>query len=347
MMKALAVVFYEGLVDDHSIAGSFAALQRVVAASRIILFPAVVSKYKRLRILDKLRNPPRRWDPLYFLVYKYYLCRDLSFRDRLQCAINHYEHEANNYNDKYFQRIRTPNGITLWDWVMDSVRFALILATTDFNRQEGELSVSLYADNVRLCMMSFCYVDANMFGLRARSTMLISRNQTDTAAPGSRMKFDQRFKGAPPQFFCLFAICGIAMSNGFKTILGIKHDLQIAYDTNYELGFRHSYSDLWERFGGVNIDERIYLLEAPPKLSPLALVNPTHRRRALYRRRIWHEIAQSACAALDRYRLSPRQFGPLAPRSFSERDPRADCRRAAAGAGMGRADAPIRTQPPA
>ena len=345
MLKALAVVFYEGLVDDHSIAGSLSAIQRVFVASRIILFPGIVSRYRCLKILDKLHNPPRRWDPLYFIVYKYYLCRDFTFQNRLQCAMNHYEHEENVYHDEYFKKIQTPNGIILWEEVIDSVRFTLALTATDSNRQEGELSVTLCGDNIKLCMMSFCYIDAGIFELRSNITMLISRNQTYTAAAGSRGKFDRRFKGAAPQFFCLFAVCGIAMSNGFKNILGIRHDLQIAYDTKHELGFRHSYSDLWEKFGGVNVNGRIYLLEVPPKLSPLALVNPTHRRRALYRRRIWHEIAQSACSALDRYRASPRQSGPLPSRSFNEYGPRADRqRRAVAAAGTDPADGPIRTE---
>ena len=345
MLKALAVVFYEGLVDDHSIIGSLSAIRRVFAASRVILFSGIISKYRRLKILDKLHNPPRRWDPLYFIVYKYYLCRDFTFQDRLQCAMNHYEHEENVYRDEYFEQIQTINGITLWESVIDSVHFNLALTTTDSNRQEGELSVTLCADNIKLCMMSFCYINADIFGLRSNVTMLISRNQTYMATAGGRGKFDRRFKGAAPQFFCLFAVCGIATSNGFQNILGIRHDLQIAYDTNHELGFRHSYSDLWEKFGGVNVNGRIYLLEVPPKLSPLALVNPTHRRRALYRRRIWHEIAQSACAALDRYRASPRQAEPLPSRSFSEYGHHADPRRrAAAAAGPDRADGPIRIE---
>src|SRR5689334_23035210 len=148
--------------------------------------------------------------------------------------------------------------------------------------------------------------------------MLISRNQTYITATGKRNEFDRRFKGAAPQLFCLFAISGIAMSNGFKNVLGIKHDLQISYDNDYELGFRHSYTDLWEKFGGVNVSGGSFLLDLPLKLSPLELVNPTHRRRAMYRRRTWHDIAQRARAAMDRYRLSPRQCGPLPGRSFNE-----------------------------
>jgi hypothetical protein len=151
--------------------------------------------------------------------------------------------------------------------------------------------------------MSFCYLDANIFGLRSQSTLLITRNQTDVTA--ARDLFDRNFKQSVPQFFCLFAVCGIAMSNGFKKIMAIRHDSQIAYDKKYESGFRNSYTELWERFGGVDVDGRTYLLDVPLELSPLSLVNPTHRRRARSRRRNWDEIAQSACSALDGYRVSP------------------------------------------
>ena len=142
MLKALAIVFYEGLVDDHSIVGSLRAFQKLLAASRIMFFPDVIFTYKRLGILDKLYNPPRRWDPLYFAVYKFYLCKDLAFGERLQCAMSHYEHETNNYNSVIFT-------ISLIIYYNTLIPFTLLyVAATDFNRQEVELSVILYADNI-------------------------------------------------------------------------------------------------------------------------------------------------------------------------------------------------------
>ena len=187
--------------------------------------------------------------------------------------------------------------------VVDGVQFRLVLTAIDDNRHEGELCVILSADNSRLCMVSFCYLDANIFGLRSCSTMMITRNQTDLTA--ARDVFDRSFKQSAPHFFCLFAVCGIAMSNGFRNILAIRHDSQIAYDKKYESSFRNSYTELWERFGGVDVDGRTYLLDVPLKLSPLPLVNPTHRRRARRRRRNWDEIAQSAFSALHSYRVAP------------------------------------------
>jgi uncharacterized protein VirK/YbjX len=307
MLKALTIVFYEGLVDDHSILGSLFAFRRLLVAARVLFFPSVVFKYKYLGVMDKLFNSTRRWDPLYFVVYEFYLCRKFSFRERLQCAMTHHQYEARNYEREYFNQIYSSGGVRLWERVVGDAHFTLTLIATDFNRHEGELSAVLSANNVRLCLMSFCYLDANIFGLRSQSTMLISRNQTDVTS--FREMFDHCFKQSTPQFFCLFAVCGIAMSNGFRNVLAIRHDSQVAYDKKYESGFRNSYTELWEKFGGMDVDGRTYLLDLPLKLSPLSLVNPTHRRRARRRRRNWDEIAQSACSALDRYRVAPAPPG--------------------------------------
>jgi uncharacterized protein VirK/YbjX len=303
MLKAFAIAFNEELAKGDSVLTPLRAFLRLLAASRIMFFPDVTLKYKHLNVLEKLFNPIRMWDPLYFAVHKFYLCRSLTFKERLQCAMHHHEYEASNYRHEYFGQIYSSDGMRLWEQVVDSVHFTLALTSSDDNRHEGELSVVLYADNFRLCRISFCYVDANVFGLRSRSTMLISRSQTDITA--ARDMFDRCFKQSTPQFFCLFAVCGIATSNGFRNVLAIKHDSQIAYDKKYESGFRNSYTELWERFGGVDVDGRTYLLDVPLKLSPLSTVRPTHRRRARCRRRNWDEIAQSACSALDSYRVAP------------------------------------------
>ena len=159
----------------------------------------------------------------------------------------HHEHEANNYDRRYFEQVYPGNGIILWEKTINAIRFKIVLTAVDDNRHEGELCVILYAGNSRLCMMSFCYLDANIFGLPSYPTMLISRNQTDVTT--ARDTFDRSFKQSTPQFFCLFAVSGIAMSNGFRNVLAIRHDSQVAYDKKYDSGFRNSYTELWESCG--------------------------------------------------------------------------------------------------
>ena len=146
-----------------------------------------------------------------------------------------HEYEAKNYNRDYFEQVYPGSRILIWEQLVDSVHLRLVLTAIDDNRHEGELCVSLYADYSRLCMMSFCYLDANIFGLPSYPTMLITRNQTDVAA--AREVFDRSFKQSAPQLFCLFAVCGIAMSNGFRNVLAIKHYSQIAYDKDTSSGF--------------------------------------------------------------------------------------------------------------
>ena len=83
-------------------------------------------------------------------------------------------------------------------------------------------------------------------------TMLISRNQTDPTS--FRQLFDQCFKQNTPQLFCLSAVCGIALTNEFRTMFAIKHDAHIAYEDPLDARFRNSYTALWEEFDAVEID---------------------------------------------------------------------------------------------
>jgi uncharacterized protein VirK/YbjX len=105
------------------------------------------------------------------------------------------------------------------------------------------------------------------------------------------------------QFFCLSAVCGIATANGWTKILGIRHNLQIAYQACYETGFRNSYTLLWQQFDAREIDRHVYELDVPLKVRSLELINRSHRTRARARRQYWDSITCSARAALIGYRL--------------------------------------------
>jgi uncharacterized protein VirK/YbjX len=135
-------------------------------------------------------------------------------------------------------------------------------------------------------------------------TILISRNQTDRTP--ARAWFDQCFKQNTPQFFCLAAVCGIAVSNELKALLAIKHDSQIAYEETFDSGFRNSYTALWERFDAVEIEQHVYMLAVPLNLRPLGSVDGGHRARARNRRKYWDDILQSARCCLVNHRIASK-----------------------------------------
>ena len=296
MLKALTIVYQEGLAAGTH----YSSILRLLAALRILLFPHGVLQFHSMEILKKLYNPMRTHDPLYFLVHNYYISRHFTLSQRVQSAITHHKFELKNYNSEYARQVYRSNGVLLWERSVDNLHFTIVLIATEDNRHEGDLSVILSVDNIRLCRMSFCYLNARIFGLTSHMTMLISRNQTERTP--SRDLFSRCFKQNTPQFFCLSAICEIAMANEFEAVLAIKHDAQIAYEESFNSGFRNSYSALWEKFDAVECDRHVYRLNVPLKLRPLPFVNRVHRARARDRRRNWDDIVQSARSRMIDYR---------------------------------------------
>ena len=286
-------------------ATAYSVFFRVLAALRIVLFPNAMFKFHSMELTLKLYSPLRQQhDPLYFLTHKYYISKLISLRQRVQVAMDHHKYEFQNYDNEYVRQVYHSDGILLWERTVDNFKFAIVLIATDDNRHEGDLSLILSVNNTRLCRMSFCYPNASIFGLPSRATMLISRNQTDRTL--ARDSFEQCFKQNTPQFFCLAAVCGIALASEFKTLLAIKHDSQIAHEEEFDSGFRNSYTALWEKFDAAEIEQHVYMLNVPLHLRPLPLVESGHRVRARNRRRHWDDISQSARSCIVTRRINSR-----------------------------------------
>jgi uncharacterized protein VirK/YbjX len=298
MLNALVIVYRQERARQNGTV--YSAIRRTLSGTRILLFPRIISQLNSMNLLDKLEHLTRNHDPLYFIVYRYYISRQFTINQRVQVAMYHHHYESSLFDSEYISKIYNSDGILLWERWFSNLRFTIVLIATPDNLNEGELSVILSVNKVRLSIMSFCYLKSGVVGLSPDTTLLISRNQTSRTS--SRELFDQCFKQNTPQLFCLFAVCGIAMANEFKTILGIKHDAQIIYKDSLDKGFRNSYTALWEKFDGVEIDRQAYMLSVPLNLRPAGLVSAGHRRRARARRGYWDEIVQSARSTLAKYR---------------------------------------------
>jgi uncharacterized protein VirK/YbjX len=298
ILKALQVSYREELARSDGTV--FSAIKRAINGVRILFFPRTIAQFKSMNLMEKLKHPTRDHDPLYFVVYRYYISKQFTISQRMQTAIDHHQYESLFFDCEYIRKTYRSDGILLWEQSFDGLRFTIVLIATPDNRNEGELSVVLSVNDVKLSIMSFCYVKANLFGLSPCMTLVISRNQTSRTP--SRELFDQCFKQNTPQLFCLSCICGIAMINEFGTIFGIKHDAQIIYKKSMDSGFRNSYTALWEKFEGVEIDRQAFMLSVPLNLRPVGQVSAAHRRRARARRWYWDQIVQSTCSSMARYR---------------------------------------------
>jgi uncharacterized protein VirK/YbjX len=306
--------------ESDSATRSWLAPFRLIAACRILAFPLKLKQLWSLNFMRSYFPNKNKRDTFFFLTHDHYLSRDFTLAQRVDCAINHYSFEGQNYGSTYHRSVyESPHGLVLWHRVVDSTRYTIALRATEDNRYEGDLSVLCFANETRVCRVSFSYVDGSVFGFRPERTMFVTRNQTDRNPELQR--FRDSFKQNSPPYFCLASACGIAMANGMRAIFLVKDDAQIAYEERYAEGFRNSYSALWEAFGAQEIDDgRAYTMSIPPKLNPLSTVK--HRNRAVARRTHWLEIALSARQAMlnDRTSWTPRPIdgedlsGSTAPR---------------------------------
>jgi uncharacterized protein VirK/YbjX len=278
---------------------------RLIAATRILSFPSKLKQLWSLNFMRPYFSGDKNRDTFYFLTHDYYLSRYFTLAERVDCAISHYSFEGENYGPTYRSSVyQSPLGLVLWQRVVNGTRYTITLRATDDYRYEGDLSVLCFVDNARVCRVSFSYVNRVLFGLQAELTMFVTRNQTDRN-PELQL-FRNAFKQNSPCYFCLAAVCGIAMAHGMRAIFMIRDDAQIAYNKLYAEGFKNSYSALWEAFGAEEIDDRsAYRMSIPLKLNPLS--NVKHKTRAVARRRNWMEIILSARRAMlvDRASRAP------------------------------------------
>jgi uncharacterized protein VirK/YbjX len=295
MLKAFIITFHEELAEKNV----FYASLRTLAGLRLLLFPSRALQFRSMNLLEKLSHAPNKHDPLYFLTHNFYLSKRFNLPQRLECAMTHHEFEFEKYRTEYVDRVYRSNGALLWQKIVDGHHFTLMLICTEDTRHEGDLSVVLSVDGMGLGRMSFSYINASVFGLAPEMTILISRNQS-YHNPGRKL-FLNSFKQNAPPYFCLAAICGIAMASGFKAFFGINHDAQVSYEKAFDTGFRNSYSALWGKFEGVEVCSQAYKLDVPLKLRPLNEVSPTHRTRARKRRAYWNDIMQSTCWGMTEY----------------------------------------------
>jgi uncharacterized protein VirK/YbjX len=291
------------------------------AADALRALAGVAWLWRHPEQLARLFQEPvlRRWivddpqaDPLVHASHRDFLVRSLTGRQRIQCARDHYAHEALKFDSRYLGLVYRGAGLTLWRRQTAGHTFTITLCSPAAQRHEGLLSLVLKCGDHTLHRMAFAWVDAGLFCDASiwGPTMLLTRNQTFGAGSGHRQAFEAAFPHNSPAYFCLAAAQGIAALLGHQSMAGIRHADQIAYEPQHAASFQRSYSDFWAQFGGVELHRYAYKLSVPVELKPLSEVKASHRSRARNRRENWQGIFRATGEALGRYHLVPPVFRP-------------------------------------
>lgn len=275
---------------------------RVLRASRILLFPEKLAQLWRMGFLRCFFGSGEYPDKFFFLSYNHYLSRRFSLRQRVSCAVDHYGHEWRSCGPRYHEAVYgSAEGLTLWKRTVHGTQYTLCLRATEDLRREGDLSILCFAGGTRVCRVSFSYVRGGLFGIDSPFTIFVTRNQSDRNAALQRFRAD--FKQNSPPYFCVAALCGIAMAHGIYQICLIQDEAQIAYQPCHAQSFKNSYSEFWRAFGANQWETRgIFTMTVPPELNPISTVK--HKARAAARRQNWLEIMVNARQAILPHRVN-------------------------------------------
>ena len=235
--------------------------------------------------------------------YRHYLSKNFTLRQRVESMAGHIRYEAASYRPAYRIAVNFADGLALWSRMVDGVHYGIRLVKAHDNLYEGQRSVVLCVGEQRICVMSFSYVDAAIFGLPSESLLFVTRNQSD-AGSDAKALFVGTFKQNYPSYFCLAAVSGIAMANGMTRVAAVKPRAQVAYEPQRAAGFEWSYGTFWNTFHAADLDAQAVLLPIPLELRPVPDIKSKHRQRARERRKHWAEVRDSAWAATSSMRLS-------------------------------------------
>lgn len=133
------------------------------------------------------------------------------------------------------------------------------------------------------------------------------RNQSVRHDSPALALFKAHFPQHSPRYLCLAAVCGVVLANDQRSMVGIRHDCQIAYKSSHDVSFRNSYTGFWASFGAVALARLGYRMAVPLPLRELGAIDAKHRKRAIERRQLWQQISQQTRAALEsRFRSALR-----------------------------------------
>lgn len=272
--------------------------------SRVLFFFAEHCKLFQLEIYRNYAAISTPNDLFYHLSHRYYLAKNLSVPQRIRCVLSHYHFENATYDSTYKHMIYIDRGLTLWANTVNGINFVIKILK---GSREGELCITLCADQERLYNINFTWINSDDFDLHRHIIPFITRNQgRNQKVPELYQRFENAFPQNSPIFFCLAAMQGVARAVGATQMIGVNYANQIYYKANSIDALTHflnSYDVFWESVGGVKLPTGAYLIPVPFHIKPLSEVSAKHRKRAARRRAHWQEIDESAHVAIQAHMI--------------------------------------------
>jgi uncharacterized protein VirK/YbjX len=231
-----------------------------------------------------LRTDPVH-DPLFYLSHQHYLARGLTNDDRILAAKAHYAHETAAFDARYIAQVYRGDGLVLWSSTREDVTYEIRLLPGNDVLYEGGVSLVLFVDGVRVCVLSYTIVPSVVMVPTWHSPELIfvSRLQL-THHHGYQTAFNRAFDRCMPGHLCFGALAGVATVLGQDQVLGIDAARSPSWSHSRKDQFCTTYDGFWQSMSGRKVCDLGYEIEIPLHLSSVAEMDAARRKRALRRR---------------------------------------------------------------
>jgi uncharacterized protein VirK/YbjX len=279
----------------------------IARSLRVLLF---YREHQMLCQLDVYRNyvaAAPNDDLFNHLSHREYLVKDLSVRQRIDCALTHYSFEEATFNHAYKHAVYRAGGLALWRCSVNGSAFVIKLEMASRLNAEGDLTIALDADGKCLHRLSFSWVEGSVAGVAGAIVPFVTRNQGRwTDSDLAFAAFEKAFPNNSPSFFCFAAMQGVAQAVDMAQLVAVKTERHVAFAPGAVKSFANAYDGFWKILGGIELPGSGHLIALPFYVKPLAEMTAKHRKRAAARREHWRQIGESARTTLQRHLLHAR-----------------------------------------
>jgi uncharacterized protein VirK/YbjX len=226
------------------------------------------------------------------LAYKWLgksLSLGFSARTRLRIGLSHYLYLRDRAPQHLLGRLfESPK--LLWEEVIDTRRFRVVLSFPRPDDQEGDLALSLEMDGLPVCTTSFVFCQGSLLGLDAGMVIFVARMQGGGRFDQVR-EATQTCMDIAPADLLMAALGGLAAAFGVRTLVGVRTIDQVSRVLKVGAPPFFDYDGFWASYGSTRTADGLHLMALPYPEKALDLIRSKHRGRTRRKREFRSRLA--------------------------------------------------------
>jgi uncharacterized protein VirK/YbjX len=246
------------------------------------------------------------------LAYKWLgksLSLGFSARTRLRIGRSHY----------LYLRERTPQPVLgrlfeqpklLWEEVIDSRCFRVVLSFPRPDDQEGDLALSLEMDGLPMCTTSFVFCHGALLGLEAGTVIFVARMQGGGGRFERVREATQTCLDIAPADLLMAALGGLASAFSIRMLVGVQTIHQVSRVLKVGAPPFFDYDGFWTSYGSMRTADGLHLMTLPYPEKLLGRIRSKHRGRTRRKREFRSRLAASVMQSCWRGVCPPRADSP-------------------------------------